>query len=301
MGLGSVSRNADCATGCKAGPYDCAMTKKLPPDAVPGRLGMRFVEDELRREFICGPGAAMTEWASFNLQIALQLATERGWPVEGDYQNRAIGLLAMRLLHAIRGALAVFGSGYEVEGRALVRLVIEVQARLIEIFLDPSPPDNGRRWLEGKPRTRIGEVLRQSHEGVDLTSLNHFYHRLSRDAHADARGILEVFRQPWDGLEESQGVDKVLFGPHASDSEHSLLWLCASAAATTTIFIIAFAEIEHPAQDALFRFNAIVSAHTPSPEALEREGLPETNLHARLNDIFREAAREYSVISMEDR
>lgn len=276
------------------------MPDEPPPDAVPGRLGMRFVEDELRREFIRGPGAAMTEWASFNLQIALQLATERGWPAENDHQNRAIGLLAMRLLHSIRGALAVFGSGYEVEGRALVRLAIEVQARLIEVFLDPSPPDNGRRWLEGKPRSRIGEVLRQSHDGVDIASLNHFYHRLSRDAHADARGILEVFRQPWDGLDGPRVVDKVLFGPRAADSEHSLLWLCASSTVLTTIIVIALAEIEHPAQDALFKFKAILSAHTVSPEALEREGLPETNLHARLNDMFREAAREYGAIS-EDR
>ncbi len=174
----------------------------------------------------------------------------------------------------------------------MVRLAIEAQARLIEVFLDPSPPDSGRRWMEGKPRTGIGEVLRQSHEGVDLTSLNHFYHRLSRDAHADVRGLLEVFRQPWDGLDEAQAVNAVSFGPQASSNEHILLWLCASAAAQATIILIALAEIEHPSQDALFRFLAIVDAHSPSPETLERDGLPETNLHERLNDIFREASQQ---------
>jgi hypothetical protein len=62
--------------------------------------------------------------------------------------------------------MAVLGAGYEVEGRAMARLVLETRARLLEVTEDASQ-EAGKGWLERKPKRNITQALQASTPDLD--------------------------------------------------------------------------------------------------------------------------------------
>lgn len=65
------------------------------------------------------------------------------------------------------GGMAVLGAGYEVEGRAMTRLVLETRARLLEVTEDASQ-EARRCWLKREPQRNMTEVI-QAKRGTTPT------------------------------------------------------------------------------------------------------------------------------------
>jgi hypothetical protein len=124
-------------------------------------VGVTAHENELRAAFAEIRERDAADWASSNLAVVIHLAGDAGWATAADqHRQRASLMLAVRLFRAIRATMAVLGSGYEVEGRARVRLVLETRARLLEVT-GGEANETCRRWLEGRPQTSIGAAIRR--------------------------------------------------------------------------------------------------------------------------------------------
>ncbi len=212
-------------------------------------------ENALRTAFVALPGHAAADWASSNLAVVIYAAGEVGWAGTVDRQReRAILMLAVRFFHAVRATMAVLGAGYEVEGRAMARLVIETRARLLEVTTDPSD-ETARRWLEGKPRTTITTAIQASAPDLDPEVARHLYGGMSQDSHADVGGITRSLASVAEDL-----TALIKWGPHrTADTQRSLL-LCAVFAAEAATLLAAEARVDHPNRGALAQYLKKVAA-----------------------------------------
>jgi len=208
-------------------------------------------EDELDllKAFATVPEREAADWASACLALVVHLANDAGWATTVDKaRERAIMMLAVRLFRAIRATMAVLSVGYEVEGRAMARLVIETRARLLEVTKDETP-ETGRQWLEGKPKTKIRAAVRGSAPDIDQATANRLYGGLSQDSHADVGGILRSLTR----VDEDRRAD-VRWGPHRTDDTSRSLLLCANFAAEAATLLAAEAGVDHSHRDALIRY-----------------------------------------------
>jgi NAD(P)-dependent dehydrogenase (short-subunit alcohol dehydrogenase family) len=135
----------------EVGSLEHMTTDASPADDASAQRPLSTVgEDEqgLREAVIALAEHIAADWASSNLAVVIQNAGDAGWAATAEkHRERATMMLAVRLFHAIRATMAVLGTGYEVEGRAMARLVLETRARLLEVTKDASQ-ETGRRWLE---------------------------------------------------------------------------------------------------------------------------------------------------------
>jgi hypothetical protein len=211
--------------------------------------GISEDENELRATFVALPGYAAADWASSNLAVVIHAAGETGWAATANrHRERAMTMLAVRLFHAIRATMAVLGAGYEVEGRAMARLVIETRARLLEVSTDVSD-ETARRWLERNPKTKIIEAVQASAPGLDPDVARHLYGGISQDSHADVGGIMRSLTTVDEDLSAL-----IKWGPYrTTDTQRSLL-LCAVFGAEAATSLATEAKVEHPNREALSHY-----------------------------------------------
>jgi hypothetical protein len=206
-------------------------------------------ENELRAAFADIPERDAADWASSNLAVVIHRAGAVGWATAAEqHRQRATVMLAVRLFRAIRAAMAVLGAGYEVEARAMVRLVLETRARLLEVAGDQSH-ETGRRWLNGKPKTNISAAVRASAPELDAAAAQRLYGGLSQDAHADVGGIMRSLATVDEDLRA-----EITWGPRRTVDTHLSLLLCATFAAEAATLLALEAEVEHPHREALSRY-----------------------------------------------
>lgn|GEM_PF-5947970 len=213
---------------------------------------LRDDEAELREAFSRYPEHEAADWATQTLAVVIKRAGDSGWANRSpaDFRRRAIVLLAIRVLRAARAGMAVHAAGWEVEGRALDRLLIENRARLIQVAEDDSD-ETGRLWLERRlhEKRSITSALKASAPEIDPSLMGDLYHRLSQDAHADVGGILGSLLAAGD----DSGAAEVTWGPRHTIAARQSLVLFASLAAETATFLAIEADVEHPDRDALAR------------------------------------------------
>jgi len=181
--------------------------------------------------------------------VVIHLAGDAGWAATAEKQReRATVMLAVRLFHAIRATMAVLGAGYEVEGRAVARLMLETRARLLEVTEDASP-ETARRWLERKPNRNVTEAIQASVRELDPELARHLYGGLSQDSHADVGGILRSLTTVDEDLRAV-----IAWGPHRTEDTRRSLLLCAAFAAEAATLLAVEADVEHPNREALARY-----------------------------------------------
>lgn len=112
-------------------------------------IGLSEHEAQLRGEFVRLAEYQVADWATQNLAVVIHRTGEWSNRSAEDYRRRAIVLLTIRLLRAIRAGMAVHAIGWEVEGRSLDRLAAEARARLMQVS-DDQTDETGRLWLERK-------------------------------------------------------------------------------------------------------------------------------------------------------
>ena len=104
--------------------------------------------------------------------------------------------IAIRMVRAMRAALAVLSVGYEVEGGVYDRLLLELHGRMAQIADDASG-EVAHRWLRGEAPSRIGRIWSNS-------TMRNLYANLSSTVHADSRIFGYLFES---------SVDALLIGP----------------------------------------------------------------------------------------
>jgi hypothetical protein len=208
-------------------------------------------EDEqgLRAAFVGLAEHMAADWASSNLAVVIHQAGDAGWAATAEkHRERATMMLAVRLFHAIRATMAVLGAGYEVEGRAMARLVLETRARLLEVTEDASQ-ETGKRWLERKPQKNITEAIQASAPDIDPELPKHLYGGLSQDSHANVGGIMRSLTTVDEDLSAV-----IAWGPHRTDDTRRSLLLCAGFAAEAAATLAVEAGVDHPNSKALVRY-----------------------------------------------
>ncbi len=212
-------------------------------------------ENELRAAFTRLAEHTAADWASSNLAVVIHLASDAGWAATAErHRERATMMLAVRLFQAIRATMAVLGAGYEVEGRAMARLVLETRARLLEVTEDPSPR-TGLRWLERDPKRKITEAIQASTPDIAPELARHLYGGLSQDSHADVGGLLRSLTTVDEDLRAT-----IAWGPHRTTDTRSSLLLCAVFAAEAATLLAVEARVEHTNRDALVRYLRAIEA-----------------------------------------
>jgi hypothetical protein len=202
-------------------------------------------EAQLRQVAFRSREYVAADWATSNLASVIQHAGGSDWGSEaGQCREQAIAFLSVRLLRACRAAIGVLAAGWETEGMGVVRQVVEINARLCEVAADKTPA-TGRRYLNGKPKTSIGEAIRAVTPEVDPATVGALYRALSQDAHADAGGIMRRATVD-DDLRAS-----ITWGPEHTDDTRLFTLTCASFAAEAATRLAVEAGVEHPNRDAL--------------------------------------------------
>jgi hypothetical protein len=218
-------------------------------------------EADLRAAFVHVPEYEAADWATQSLAVVIARAGRSGWANRsaGDYRRRAIILLTVRMLRAIRAGMAVHAVGWEVEGRALDRLVAETRARLHEVEADPTDAI-GKRWLERKPQTTITAALQASMPEMDSQMLKGLYGALSQDSHADVGGVMRSLTTVDEDL-----AAEVTWGPRHTIASRQSLVLFASFASEAATALAVEAQVLHPDRDVLAE--RIEAAHATLAQA----------------------------------
>lgn len=212
-------------------------------------------ENELRSTVVALPEYVAADWASSNLAVVIHAAGATGWAATADrHRQRAITMLALRLFHAVRATMAVLGAGYEVEGRAMARLMVESRARLLEVATDASD-ETARRWLERNPRTKIIEAIQASAPDLDPEEAKHLYGGISQDSHADVGGIMRSLTTVDEDLSAL-----ITWGPRRTVATQRSLLLCAVFAAEAATLLASEANVDHPNRGALAQYLRQVAA-----------------------------------------
>ncbi|HEV3046573.1 MAG TPA: hypothetical protein VGY13_04360 [Solirubrobacteraceae bacterium] len=202
---------------------------------------LRDDEARLRAAFPRLPEFEAAEWATQSLAVVIHRAGASGWASQqGHDRQRAIVMLAVRQLRASRAGMAVHAVGWEVEARALDRLVIESRARLWQVRLDLTHA-TGRLWLEGKLKGEIGAAVRASWIGVENDRARSLYRALSQDSHADPGGIMRSLTTVDDDL-----AAEIQWGPGRTVASRQSLALLAAFAAETATLLADESGVEHP-------------------------------------------------------
>ena len=207
---------------------------------------LRDDEARLRAEFPRLPEYEAADWATQSLAVVIHRAGASGWASpQGHDRQRAMLILAVRQLRATRAGMAVHAVGWEVEARALDRLVIEVRARLWQVRQDLTD-ETGRLWLGGKLSGEIAVAVRASLIGVEDERARSLYRALSQDAHADPGGIVRSLTTVDDDL-----AAEIKWGPSCTVAGRQSLALFAAFAAETATLLSTEAGIDHPDSDRL--------------------------------------------------
>lgn len=205
-------------------------------------------EAELHSAFANLPEYEAADWATQTLAVVIQRVGETGWANRSasDYRRRAIIILAIRQLRATRAGMAVLASGWEVEARALDRLVIEARARLVQVAEDSSD-ETGRLWLERKLTRGFTDAVVASAPEVPAATVRELVDALCQDSHADPGGILRSLTT----VEEDGVSAGVTWGPTRTFATRASLAMLATFAAETATLLAVEARVEHPDRDAL--------------------------------------------------
>jgi hypothetical protein len=159
-------------------------------------------EHRLRAEFFAYPEYEVADWATQSLAVVVSRASRSEWnnPPRPEPRRRAIMLLEVRLLRAIRAGMAVHATGWEIEGRAMTRLVIEARGRLHEVVAD-STDETVEAWLARKPRTSIAEALERGALELPTGQMRAVFGRSLRMftlmLAASCARSLRLTRRPW--------------------------------------------------------------------------------------------------------
>ncbi len=204
----------------------------------------------------------MADWATQNLAVVIHRTGEWSNRSAEDYRRRAILLLTIRLLRAIRAGMAVHAIGWEMEGRSMDRLVAELRARLIQVSDDPTDK-TGRLWLERKltEKSSITSALKASAPELDPTVVRDLYAALCQDAHADVGGVMRSLAE----VDEDTLSAVVRWGPRHTNAARQSLVLLATFAAETATSLAVEAGIPYPERDALAE--RIAAAHATLAQA----------------------------------
>lgn len=218
-------------------------------------------EAKLRAAFVHVPEYEAADWATQSLAVVIARAGSSGWANRSadDHRRRAIMLLTVRMLRAIRAGMAVHAAGWEVEGRALDRLVAETRARLLEVEADTTDA-TGKRWLERKPQTTITAALQASMPELDPQMMKALYGALSQDSHADVGGVMRSLTTVDDDL-----AAEITWGPRHTIASRQSLVLFASFASETATALAVEAQVRHPDRDAVAA--RIAAAHATLAQA----------------------------------
>jgi hypothetical protein len=184
-------------------------------------------EAQLRSAFVRLPEYRVADWATQNLAVVIHRTGEWSRSPD-DYRRRAIMLLTIRLLRAVRAGMAVHAAGWEVEGRSLDRLATEARARLVQVSNDQTD-ETGRLWLARKlaEKTSITSALKASAPELDPTAVRNLYAALSQDSHADVGGVMRSLAE----VDEDTLSGVVRWGPqHTNAAKQSLVLLATFAA-----------------------------------------------------------------------
>jgi hypothetical protein len=211
--------------------------------------GVTLSQDEaqLRAEFPRVPEYEAADWATQSLAVVIHRAGAANWANRSasDHRRRAILFLAVRQLRATRAGMVVHAAGWEVEGRVLDRLVIEIRAWLWQVSQDQTD-ETGRMWLEGGLRGGIAAAVRASLTDISDGRARSLYEALSQDSHADAGGIMRSLATVDENL-----AAEITWGPARTIASRQSLALFAAFAAETATLLAGEASVEHPDRDAL--------------------------------------------------
>jgi hypothetical protein len=211
-------------------------------------VGLSEQEAELRAAFVQLPEYDAADWATQDLAVVIAHVVRAGWANRSaeDHRHRAIAMLTIRLLRTIRAGMTVHAAGWEVEGRALDRLVLETRARLIQVT-DDATGEMGRLWLERKLQSSstIASALRETGR-VTGDMMREFFALLSQDAHADAGGVMRSLVSDGD-----DPAGEVKWGPHHTITARRSLLMFASFASEAATYLAFDAGVERPNRKAV--------------------------------------------------
>lgn len=214
-------------------------------------------EAQLRSAFVRLPEYQVADWATQNLAVVIHRTGEWSNRSAQDYRRRAIILLTIRLLRAIRAGMAVHAIGWEVEGRSLDRLAAEARARLMQVS-DDQTDETGRLWLERKlaEKSSITSALKASAPELDPSAVRDLYSALSQDSHADVGGVMRSLAE----VDEDTLSGLVRWGPQHTNAARQSLVLLATFAAEAATGLAVEADVPYPERDALARQLSLVQA-----------------------------------------
>jgi hypothetical protein len=156
---------------------------------VGGALDIAGREAEFRAAVTQHPEWGLAEETSTMLAQALEMekvsfegTREEATPVLLAAAQQVIGI---RMLRAIRAAMAVLASGYEPETRALDRVIMELLAHRRVILADPSG-EEANKWLAGDSGHGITAK-------VNALGDDELYANLCQDAHGDPRSVQRLY------------------------------------------------------------------------------------------------------------
>jgi hypothetical protein len=200
-------------------------------------------EAQLRSAFVRLPEYQVADWATQNLAVVIHRTGEWSNRSAQDYRRRAIILLTIRLLRALRAGMAVHAIGWEVEGRSLDRLAAEARARLMQVS-DDQTDETGRLWLERKlaEKSSITSALKASAPELD--------------SHADVGGVMRSLAE----VDEDTLSGVVRWGPQHTNAARQSLVLLATFAAEAATGLAVEADVPYPERDALARQLSLVQA-----------------------------------------
>ncbi len=147
-------------------------------------IGLTEHETQLRDEFMCLTEYRVANWATQNLAIVIHRRGEWANRSAQDHRCRAIVLLSIRLLRAIRAGMVVHAIGWDMEGRAMGRFVVELRVRLIQVSKDTMGQTGQYMQRSFNPAKQDG----RGHQGVSS--------RLAEHADRSARQARALRDQP---------------------------------------------------------------------------------------------------------
>jgi hypothetical protein len=147
----------------------------------------------------------------------------------GDVEMLRLGaqrVIGIRALRVVRAARAVLAFGYEREAPALVRTLIELNARR-KAIMDDDTGSEALAWLQRRRKWDIGKLVEKSAPGL--------YGNLSADAHGDPAPVSRL-------LDPSTG--NIELAPRRGPATRASLVLSAGIARDQAVVIAALAGVE---------------------------------------------------------
>lgn len=214
-------------------------------------------EAQLRSAFVRLSEYEVANWATQNLAVIIARTGDWANRSAADYRRRAIVLLTIRLLRAVRAGMAVHCIGWEMEGRSMDRLATEVRARLLQVSEDETD-ETGRLWLERKlaSQSTITAALIASVPELDPDTVRSLYGALSQDSHADVGGVMRSLAE----VDEETLAGEVTWGPRHTIAARQSFVLLATFAAEAATGLAVESGVPYPERDALARRLAAVQA-----------------------------------------